>query len=107
MGYFDRVNLCNEMETLLSNTTICNNNVGIRNIELEANKLIEFPNPFSSFIKIKSSLPNEVYELSNSIGHIIYSGNNIENQDFSYLAKGIYFLKNVEKPKETFKLIKE
>jgi hypothetical protein len=38
---------------------------------------------------------------------LIYNGNEIENQDFSSLANGIYFLKIIDKSNSTIKLIKE
>lgn len=51
------------------------------------------PNPFKSFIHIKSISGNEIYELSSITGHLIYTGKDIEGQNFSVLQKGLYFLR--------------
>ena len=52
-----------------------------------------YPNPFSNQIKLES--PNDInnFTLLNSIGQVIWSGKHIENQDFSYLTGGLYFLR--------------
>jgi hypothetical protein len=52
-----------------------------------------FPNPFNKFIKLENIKVNTIVELYNSIGEKIYSGTQIEMQDFSILTKGIYFVK--------------
>lgn len=52
-----------------------------------------FPSPFSSTIKVLSKTEKENYELSNSMGQIIFSGIEIASNDFSLLPNGIYFLK--------------
>jgi len=99
--------LCNQMATLLSNTVYCNSEVAINENEIGAEKLFEFPNPFSSHIFVPSKTANQSYELTNSLGQIIYKGMNIESKDFSHLPSGIYFLKCLSKPGLRFKLIKE
>ena len=68
---------------------------------------IVYPNPFKSSIHLKSKNSADFYELSNSFGQIIYSGKNIEMQDFSDIPKGMYFLKIVGKTTITSKIIKE
>jgi hypothetical protein len=45
--------------------------------------------------------------LYSNLGQLIFEGNAIENQDFSSLANGIYFLKIIEQSISTIKLIKE
>ena len=52
-----------------------------------------FPNPFSSKISVLDATGNENYELINSTGQTVWNGMKIENQDFSSIAGGIYFLK--------------
>jgi len=66
------------------------------------------PNPFDDFIHISNLNGNETFELFNEVGQIIYKGKSLENQNYSYLSKGIYFL-SIEQSgfKETIKLIKE
>lgn len=66
-----------------------------------------YPNPFNSFLHLKSISGDEYYELSNSIGQILYSGTNIEMQNLSSIVSGIYFLKVTGKSISVFKLTKE
>lgn len=66
-----------------------------------------YPNPFNETIHIKSQIGNEQYELRNSIGQLIYSGTDIESENFSDLNAGIYFLKVTNKKTSLIKLIKE
>lgn len=67
-----------------------------------------FPNPFFKQIQIKNATGLETYYLSNSIGQIIWVGRNIEQQDFSNLANGLYFLNITYKIRQqTLKLIKK
>lgn len=66
-----------------------------------------YPNPFSNQIQLLNSVGNEYFELYTNLGQLIYKGNNIENQDFSSLAKGIYFLKIKSVPSGVIQLIKQ
>ena len=66
-----------------------------------------FPNPFTSKISIENSNSNTETDLWNCIGQLIYSGRNIESQDFSSLAKGIYFLKINDTSSKVIKLVKQ
>jgi arylsulfatase B len=95
--------LCSEMNKLLSKTDICKLKVGTQDEALE--NITIFPNPFENFIKIENAQGDETYELSNNLGQIFYKGKNIENQDFSALTHGIYFLKINEK--RVLKMVKE
>jgi polyhydroxybutyrate depolymerase len=52
-----------------------------------------YPNPFTNKIKLESQNTIDKFMLLNSIGQIVWSGKQIENQDFSYLSSGLYFLK--------------
>lgn len=58
-----------------------------------SDNLIVSPNPFSSFINIENNIGNYNYTIINSLGQLLWSGNNIEQQNFSYLENGLYFLK--------------
>jgi hypothetical protein len=74
--------------------------------QLVKSNVTVFPNPFTSKINIQAAIGNEVFELLNSIGQQIYIGKNIEEQDFSFLSKGIYFLKVVNTT-SVIKLVKQ
>ena len=52
-----------------------------------------FPNPFSDHIFLKNATENVVFELSNAVGQVVFSGRNLEQTDFSNLPSGLYFLK--------------
>lgn len=65
-------------------------------------------NPFTNTIKIQNALGNENYELSNALGQVVWAGKNIQEQDFSAIQTGIYFLKvQREIGSETLKLMKQ
>jgi hypothetical protein len=66
-----------------------------------------FPNPFTSSIVLNNKTGHESFELTNSLGAIIYSGKFIEEQHFNSLPNGIYFLKVVDKSTSMIKLLKE
>ena len=75
--------------------------------ETQLTSLSVFPNPFTSSIILRNKTGNESFELTNGIGAIIYSGKFIEEQLFSFLPNGIYFLKVVDKSTSIIKLLKE
>jgi len=86
----------------------CGTTVGIENLPSSDNKIKLYPNPFNSKINISAATGSEKSTLTNMFGQIIWTGNDIEQKDFSYLTSGIYFLtieNGINKP--TFKLIKE
>ena len=95
--------LCTEMTSLVGGSSFCNA-LGVNNVETQINVS---PNPFHNFISIKSGSGNENYKLYSNLGQLIFEGTAIENQDFSSLANGIYFLKIMDKSASTIKLIKE
>ena len=83
-------------------------NLGINNPESGQAQIRYFPNPFKNKIHISNTKGNELYELMNTSGQIIWSGKQIEQQDFSDLSQGIYFLKvNSQNSIKTIKLIKQ
>ncbi len=94
-------------EKSVTNYVICvrNNTKMTDNQELAENNIRVFPNPFENYINIKNARGDETYELSNQLGQVFFKGKNIETQDFSHLAKGVYFLKINEK--RILKMIKE
>ncbi len=97
--------LCNEMTNLVGVGNFCN--PALKTTENQLNLNVVFPNPFSSKINIENATGNENYTLTNEIGQEIFSGKNIEKQDFSALHKGIYFLKISDKTSIVTKLIKQ
>ncbi len=66
-----------------------------------------YPNPFHSFIYLKSIPGNQYCELTNSMGQLLYSGTSVEMQNFSSLLSGVYFLKVNGQSVLFFRLIKE
>ena len=83
--------LC-EQYTQLTNTSAGCTVTGIN--EIVKNLAVNiYPNPFSKHIQIENIKANTFVELYNSIGEKIYAGTQIELQDFSNLATGIYFIK--------------
>ncbi len=67
--------------------------LGISDYDYNNQSHIISPNPFSNKIIVKNTLGNENFTLTNVNGQSIYTGKNIQNQDFSALQSGIYFLK--------------
>ena len=55
------------------------------------------PNPFTTKINLSTTSVDEQYMLVDILGKIIYEGKAIDNQDFSYLPKGVYVLKIAQK----------
>ncbi|MFN5069261.1 MAG: T9SS type A sorting domain-containing protein, partial [Bacteroidota bacterium] len=92
-GVFNMLNLCSV--------------TGIQNIEA-LKHLNVYPNPFTSSINIEGKFENEYYELLNSTGQIVWSGKQINNQDFSSLTNGLYILRMYNgNTTQTTKLIKD
>jgi hypothetical protein len=64
-------------------------------------------NPFTNHIHLVNTIGNEYFQLYTNLGQLIFQGFNIENQDFSLLTKGIYYLKIKAQSSGVIKLIKE
>ena len=77
----------------------------IKNIERNDKLGSVYPNPFTSHIQMLNQSNNDC-QLINLMGETIYSGKQIELQDFSHLPKGLYILQLVESG-STIKLVKE
>jgi len=73
--------------------SLCNTTANIDQLDLSKKSVHAYPNPFFDKIQMQNISGLENYQLSNSLGQIIWIGKNIEQQDFSYLKNGIYFLK--------------
>jgi len=67
--------------------------VGVPKSNLEKSSALVYPNPFSNKIALKNANGLERYELINQIGQTVWAGKQIEQQDFSVITEGIYFLK--------------
>ena len=83
-------------------------------VEVTENTIIErqiqiFPNPFTREISLLPNTFNDCFcILTNPIGQIIWSGVQIEHQDFSSLVAGLYFLRvNAKNSIQTIKIIKK
>ncbi|NOT36615.1 MAG: sulfatase-like hydrolase/transferase [Saprospiraceae bacterium] len=50
-----------------------------------------YPNPFSSYLSIGKNKNGNI-QMLNSFGQVIYQGNSLEKQDFSYLSNGVYMI---------------
>lgn len=85
--------LCTEMTTLVSGANFCNPAVGVDNPEAGVLSYTVFPNPFQSRLFVTPEPAVDTwYELIDPLGQTIFSGKNLEKQDFSGLPRGIYFL---------------
>ena len=81
--------------------------LAVNNVQNRIDFILVSPNPFTSKITINLLSGNETFELFDTVGKLIYTGKNIENQDFTSLSKGIYFLKITDFGSRIIKLIKE
>ena len=84
---------------------LCKQVVGTKAINT-LNKFV-YPNPFISYIHVFPEYERDLFYLTNGVGHIVYTGNDIIHQDFSNLEKGLYILKNVNNRNQAIKIIKE
>lgn len=67
-----------------------------------------YPNPFNNGLTLSNALPGARYELIDATGKIIYAGTQLAEQNFSGLARGLYFLRvHASGSLETIKLIKQ
>ena len=75
------------------------------NIESANKEILKvYPNPFFNTIKISDANSSQNFFLYNSMGLLIWYGKNINQEDFSHLRRGFYFLKINNR---SLKLIKE
>ena len=92
---------------------ICVRGSQLTSIGIIENKTIRkeisaYPNPFNSKINLKGlNVNNTTVELYDCFSRMLYFGNNISEQDFSDLPKGIYFLKDINFSFPPIKLVKE
>jgi CubicO group peptidase (beta-lactamase class C family) len=55
-------------------------------------EMAAFPNPFTDRISIRNFKKGVSVTLRNGVGQVIYSGSSIEQEDFSTLPAGVYFI---------------
>ena len=87
------VYLCTEMTTLLGSGSFCNAAVSIDDATENGNTLSAYPNPFQSHLYVKGSTEEAEFELLNAVGQVVFAGKHLEEQDFSGLVDGVYFLR--------------
>lgn len=86
--------LCNEMTALVSGISFCDPAVAVTEAEITGIGYSVFPNPFQHRIHITPEPGDDtLFELLNPLGQTVFSGKQIEKQDFSGIGRGIYFLK--------------
>jgi arylsulfatase A-like enzyme len=95
--------LCNEMTNLTGKGGFCSLGTGLSQ---DVIKPLLLSNPFSSTIAIRNCSNETFFELTNAIGELVYAGSAIDQENFSYLSNGIYFLKVVNTTTSILKLIK-
>jgi hypothetical protein len=59
----------------------------------EDEKVWVSPNPFTCMLNVHQAKGDETYEVVNAFGQTIWAGKNVQQQDFSDLTRGVYFLK--------------
>lgn len=94
-------------ETLKFLKDPCGVNNEIHEINDSKNSLIAYPNPFTTHVSILNSTGNEIYAMYNLSGKLLWSGKHIENQDFSNLSKGLYFLQIQNSNLNCIKVVKQ
>lgn len=97
--------LCSEMATLVGSGILCTtleNNTFFNT----TNEIYVVENPFHSKINMKNITNDDFLEIYTIKGEKIFEGKNSATIDFSYLSKGIYFVKVLHNNK-VFKIIKE
>ncbi len=97
--------LCNEMKNLTGIGINCKVLVGIS--ETDADQFFTYPNPFNRQIQVSEPFKNSQLQLINLLGETIYAGKEIENQDYSHLAPGLYFLRTTGAQNKQVKMIKQ
>jgi len=79
----------------------------IQEIEPQKTKWSVFPNPFEETIKVFPKDTSLLFSLKSLSGNTLWAGKQVEQQDFSHLPSGVYFLTiSSEDYLETHKLIK-
>lgn len=99
------VYLCSEMTKLVGAGSFCTPSVGTEDLGENAAATIS-PNPFFDHLFLKNAPENAIFEMTNAVGQVVFSGKNVGQADFSGLPPGVYFLKITGHFVQFFKLIK-
>lgn len=67
-----------------------------------------WPNPISNYIHVSKDFMDANFEIYNNLGQKIWAGSDLQIQDFSYIAPGLYVLNLIDKSalKSTIKFVK-
>lgn len=104
--YYNYKSICMDLSLLTNGTIMCSHLLGVATIDpIIANQVS--PNPFTNHILYTPVNGSKQVILVDQFGRLIYEGSQIESVDFSYLSKGIYFLKTEHNGNHSYKLIKE
>ena len=95
--------LCTEMTNLVGKNTFCSISP---TYDFEKRPISVYPNPFIDFIKFESKSDGDTYLMYNSLGKEVYKGISIEQQNFSTLTAGVYYLEIKGRKHSAVKLIK-
>lgn len=84
--------LCNELNNLVGSSAICNSITGVDYNNAEARIPGVYPNPFYSHIRLDAKYDEGFCIMTDCLGQLIYTGVQIQSQDFSNLPAGVYFV---------------
>jgi len=99
--------LCTEMTVLVGTGVFCNTSVGITISSYLSDPLVAFPNPFTSVLQLPNASRNEIFELMDRQGQLVFSGPLAYGQDLANISKGMYFLRSSNRARTPIKVIKE
>jgi arylsulfatase B len=84
--------LCTEIAKLVGSSNFCVPTIGLIG-ETQLTVPTFGPNPFTNHIYAHNAPADAVFELTNALGQVIYSGAHIEQPDLSSVPAGYYYLK--------------
>lgn len=96
--------LCQEMTKLVGISRFCDDNVGTQSLSLQ-NEI--FPNPFDDYLHIPEVLRNHHFVFVNTLGVVVFEGQNLESANLTHLPTGIYQLNFADFPKMNFVICKK
>lgn len=96
--------LCSEMATLVGIGITCTT-LDTNSFLTNSNEIYVIENPFNSKIILNKVEDEDEFSVYSISGKEFYRGKDISSKDFSYLTKGVYFVKIVNQNK-VFKIIK-
>ena len=96
--------LCQEMTKLMGISRFCDDNVGTQTLALQ-NEI--FPNPFYDYLHIPKVLSNHHFVFLNTLGVVVFEGQNLESTNLTHLPTGIYHLNFADFPKLNFVICKK